>query len=324
MIVNRKTLFISLTLGSIALVGVFALVYPRITGSDQPVDLAAPVEVSTEEDSASLSLSKAVLSVQGLTCSSCIQEVKSVLFQNPTVKKVFVDVERGKAQVYLTKGTSRSLEKMAQDITASGYPAVVEAVMTPQEVQKDLADADILSRIYVASIDGWEIPRAEFETEVNAAMLQYRTLYGEEAFAGANGQNLTDNLKVQCLNRLVDEAIMLQEVSRAGFTGKKDPDIEFRNFLDQNGFDNQSLKSNIESYGYQLPYFRKKFDNMVLIEDYLESRVLAKAATTFEREKIYNEWFANASSLVNIKYYDTELEALQQNTASAGSCCPTE
>jgi hypothetical protein len=150
------------------------------------------------------------------------------------------------------------------------------------------------------------------------------TLYGDAAFEGVDGQNLTANLKTQCLNRLVDEAIMLQEVSRAGFVGSRDPDAEFQKFMEQNGFDRASLKANIGSYGYELPYFRKKFENMILIEDYLESRVLAAATTAYEKEDLYNQWFANASALADIKYYDADLQTLLENAASSGSCCPTE
>ena len=323
MSITRRTLFIILTLGSAALVGAFGLVYPRIrAGIIFPAD---PVNqtASSDADRASLPLlSKAVLSVKGLTCSSCIQEIKTVLFRNPAVQKVFVDIERGKAQVFFQD--SGNIEKMAKEITESGYPATVERVLSPDEVKNDQAEAATLSQLYVASIGGWDISRTDYETELEAALHQYRTLYGDRAFEGINGQTLADNLKVQCINRLIDEAIMHQEVLRADYSGTRNPEDEFQKFMTQNGFDRQSLEANVVGFGYPFAYYRKKFDSMILIEDYLESRILAKAATTFEKEDLYNEWFANAAALAEIIYYDADLEALSENAASSASCCPTE
>ena len=144
----------------------------------------------------------------------------------------------------------------------------------------------------------------------------------EEVVQGPEGRDLLDNLRIQCFNRLADEAIMLQEVDRAGFSPTKDAGLELEAYMDGNGFNLDTFKVSLKSYGFEYAHFKKKFENQVLIQDYLESGVMRSAATEFDRQSLFDQWFANAKSLVNIIYYDKELERLVQETSTGSSCCP--
>jgi copper chaperone CopZ len=303
---------------AVILLGIFKFGYNGFRSVDNPVRESIPV---AEVGVPPVQVAKAELTVQGLSCSSCIQEIETALARIEGIEEVLVDISRGRVQVYFDPDRIDTTDEIAEEISNSGYPASVMKELDPQEVAAELAFAEEQARYYVVSVGGFKVARADFDTELAAASLQYRKLYGDEVFSGVNGEILEDNLKVQSLNRLVSEAIMLQEVSRAGQALIRNVDREFAVYLQQNGHDLETFKASIQEFGYPFEYVRKKFENQILIQEYLENTVMKSATTPFQQQTLYDQWYRNAQSLAEVVYFDKELERVAQNASAGSSCC---
>ena len=279
--------------------------------------------ITDYEASSDPNLTKAVYTVGGLSCSSCIETIQSALGKIRGVEKVLVDLSRGKTQVYYNAGKIGDPELLAREITQSGYPAAVEKVVSPDELVWERQVAQRKSEAYVVGVGAWDVPREDFEIELEAAMHQYRTLYGQQVLEGREGRALVEDLKVQCLNRLISEAVMLQEVSRAGYDSRKDMDYELQAYLERNDLDLDGLRNQLNEFGYSLSYFRKKFENQVVIQEFLDEKVLVSASSSIETPRLYDEWYRNAQTLTEVVYYDSELEELVELSAAgaSGDCC---
>ncbi|UCF98334.1 MAG: SurA N-terminal domain-containing protein [Spirochaetaceae bacterium] len=310
--------FVVLLLSVAILLGIFKIGYDGFRSVDRRTRDSTPAiaaGLSTAQ------FAKAELSVQGLSCSSCIQDIETALAGIEGIGEVLVDISRGRAQVYFDPQRIVNSDIIAEEISNAGYPAAVMREFDPQEVAAELAFAEEQTRYYVVSVGGFKVARADFTTELSAVRLQYRKLYGEEVFAGANGEILEDNLKLQCLNRLISEAVMLQEVSRAGQALTKNVDLEFEGYLQQNGQDLETFKAALQEFGYPFEYFKKKFENQILIQEYLENTVMKSATTPFQQQTLYDQWYRNAQSLAEVVYFDKELERVAQNASAGSSCC---
>jgi copper chaperone CopZ len=263
---------------AVILLGVFKFAYDGFRSLDQRSGEARQIPAGGVPPAR---FAKAELAVQGLSCSSCIQEIETALAGIEGVEEVLVDIPRGKAQVYFDPDRIDTSKIIAEEISNAGYPASVVKVLDAEEVAA-----------------------------------------GNEVFAGINGENLEDNLKVQCLNRLISEAVMLQEVSRAGHVLAKNVDQEFTIYLRENDQDLETFKAGLKEFGYPFEYYKKKFENQIRIQEYLENTIMKSATTRFQQQALYDQWFRNAQSLAEITYYDKELERLVQNAAAGSSCCP--
>jgi len=80
------------------------------------------------------------------------------------------------------------------------------------------------------------------------------------------------------------------------------------------------FNSEINKRGYSPEYFRKKFEMQVLINKYLDTRVLVGLTNDVEKQQQYSTWFNNARLLANVVYYDRELERLVQAQSASGGC----
>ncbi|MFH1489036.1 MAG: heavy metal-associated domain-containing protein, partial [Pseudomonadota bacterium] len=119
------------------------------------------------------SLSKVNLAVSNMSCSGCIATIKGSLASVEGIKDVLVDVAGGKAEVYYDSNVVKDVTVIANAITASGYPASVQSVLTAQQIREEKTLADTKSRYYVASVGGWDIARADLDIEVGVAKKRY-------------------------------------------------------------------------------------------------------------------------------------------------------
>jgi copper chaperone CopZ len=266
-------------------------------------------------------LSKAVLSVSGMSCSGCISTIKGSLAGMQGVKEVLVNLSSSKAEVYFDSSTITDVTPIASAITESGYPAALIKVVSPEEMKKERDLAAAKSAYYIATVGGWDIARADFENELRIAKKRYTGTYGENLFNTAQGKALLDNLKAQITSRLINEGIVMQEVTKAAF--KVDPaavEQEFEKLVQEHGKDQAQFKKSLEDAGYDFEYLKKKLEIKVLISTYVDEKVLADATNQFERQNLFDSWFSNARVLAEVVYYDKELERLVQAQAASGSC----
>jgi len=263
---------------------------------------------------------KAVLRVDGMSCSGCIYTIKSSLSGYTGVHDVLVNISAGQAEVYYDRTQLKDVDRIADSITASGYPAKITEILSADQIRKERNLAAARSLNYIASVGEWDISRNDFNTEQEHAKTRYALAYGDDIFTTTRGRALMDNLKSQIASRLIDEGIQMQEIKKAGYTvGATTVDAEFQNHLKQKGIGVKKFKTELEKAGYSFDYYMKKFENRVLINRYLEDNIFESATNSFEKQRRYASWFNNARLLAKVVYYDKEVERLVQ-TPSTGGC----
>jgi mercuric ion binding protein len=276
----------------------------------------------TDDGSGAQGRYRAVLSVEGMTCSGCIYTIKNSLAGLEGIDDVQVDVAAGKAVIVYDRQKQPDADKMAAAITASGYPAKVQRIDSPDQIRKQAIENQARSATAIAAVGNAEIPRTAFEAEMAHARSRYLMAYGADAFDNTQGRQLLNNLKSQIAQRLIDETIQLQEVHRAGFTVA--PSVvtqQYEAFWKERGFANRAAFENaLEKNGYAPAYFTKRFENRVLINTYIDTTVMTTHLNEIEKRQRYADWFANARLLADVTFYDKDLERLVQQQSSGGGC----
>ena len=267
-------------------------------------------------------LSKAVFKVDNMSCSGCISTIKGSLSGFQGIEEVLVDLGSGKAEVYYRKESGADVAKMAEAITQSGYPAKTIKVFSAEEIKKERDLAASKSKYYIASVSGYDIARADFDMEMNAARKKYRKDYGEDLFSTPRGQTLERRLQGQILSRLIEQGTLLQEINRSGYrlddgTFKTELDA----YIEKNGKSEQALQQAVKDAGYGYDYFRKRFEMGVLINRFIDEKVLAGATTPDEKQQAFTTWFNNARTKAEVAYYDKNLERAIQSQGASGGCC---
>lgn len=266
-------------------------------------------------------VSKLVLSVRGMSCSGCIATIKGAVSDIKGIEETLVDVGNGRVEIYYDNKRLIDVNRIAQAITDSGYPANVQKIFSPEEIKKGNALAAAKAQYYIVSVGGYEIARADFDTELEVGKKRYSKIYGDNLFKNAQGQSLLDNLKTQIISKLINEGIFMQEINRTGFkVDSKTLEIEMNTFLEEHGKNFEKFKDTLTEVGYDPNYFRKKFETKVLIKRYLNERILADASNELEKQSQFNAWFSNAKTLAEVVYYDKNLERLVQKLSASSGC----
>ena len=280
----------------------------------------------TEESSAEdRDVSKLILSVKNMSCSGCISTIKGSLSDIRGIKDILVDISSGKTEVYFDHKTLKDVSRVAAAITASGYPAEVLSVLSPERLKEERGLAAAKSQYYIASVGGWDVSRTDFNNELEIAKKRFSTLYGDTLFETAQGKALMDKLKVQIISKLINEGILMQEILKSGF--KVDGETiekELNVVLQEQGKNLEEFRKSLGNKGYDFSYFKKKFETTVLINTYLNERILADASNQFERQNLFTAWFNNSKVLAEVVYYDKDLQVLLQTQNASSSCCPTK
>ena len=227
----------------------------------------------------------------------------------------------GKTEVVYQTAKLTDVDKLAGAITASGYPAKTLRIVTAEEMEKQRLYAEAKAAKTIATVGTVDVLRADFDAEMAHARSRYASLYGDAVFADQKGQRLLDNIKVQITQRLIVEAIQLNEIKQANF--KIDDTIverRYQAYLDKQGLTGESFAAALEKNGYSADYFMKKFSDRVLIESYVEQKVFGGLTNDTEKQKRYTEWYANARLLAQVDYYDKDLERQVAQRAGSGGC----
>ena len=281
------------------------------------------LSTSTKEKSPDAQgLFKAFLRVDGMSCSGCIETITKSLAGFDGINDIRVDVAGGSTEILYDGKKQPDPEKMAAAITASGYPAMVLRILSPEQLRQQAIKNQAKSTEAIAAVGGLDVPRADYETELAHARSRYQVAYGDEALQSEQGQRLMDNLKTQIAQRLIDESIQLQEIRRTGFSVP--PSLvaqQYDAYWKERGFaDGAAFEKELQANGYPAPYFKKRFENRVLINTYLDQMVMTANLNDIEKQQRYADWFANARLLAGVTYYDQELERLVQQQAAASGC----
>jgi copper chaperone len=301
---------------------------PLLSNSSAIGASAVPVAKDKKTDADKLNSAKAVLDVQGMSCSGCIFQIKSGLAGIQGINDVLVDVNSGRVEVFYDSARVKEPAKIAAAITAVGYPATLKQTMTEKEIKKENDLFASRSKLYIAAVGDWEISRADFDSEFSHARSRYERAYGQGVFAGAQGDALMQRLQSQIASNLISEGIQMQEVRKAGFKlPAQSVEAEFAEYLAGKGITRQEFKNTLRDSGYDYDYFYKKFENRLTIDQYLNDTVLSGLSNDLEKRQQYSDWFNNARLLAKVVYYDKNIESAVKNSAAGGGCgnsCSTQ
>ncbi len=325
---SRKLIVATVIIG-LAVAGTIAFTYssaksnksisPTITQDKTDQNKQAAAQNSNSKVQGNVA--KAVLKVDGMSCSGCIYTIKSALSGMAGIKDILVNVGNGEAEIYYDKTELKDINSIPKSITNSGYPAKVMRIVTADEIHKQREVAAAKVRNYIASVGGFDISREDFNIELNFAQNRYFQIYGKEISNTDQGRALLQSLKAQVVSRLINEGIQMQEIQRSGFAVDSNTvDEEFKSFLETMNTDLTRFNSEINKRGYSPQYFRKKFEMQVLINRFLDTKVFIGLTNDVEKQQLYSTWFNNARLLANVVYYDRELERLLQAQSAGGGC----
>lgn len=264
---------------------------------------------------------RAVLAVQGMSCSGCINEIKSGLSAIEGIGDVLVDLSSGKVEVNYDSSTLKDTAAIASAITAVGYPATVQRTLDKEEIEKQNRFFASRSKLYIAAVGDWEIARADYNTELAHARKRYESVYGPNVFDGNQGELLLQQLKSQIVSRLIDEGIQMQEILKAGY--KLPPEVverEFEQFLAARNVSREQFDRMLAGSGYSAEYFLKKYTYRITVERYVVEKVLSGLTSEREKQQQYSDWFNNARLLSQVVYYDRELEAIVNSSSASSNC----
>lgn len=284
--------------------------------------LAAGTALAAKSTNSDGNLSKVVLNVSNMSCSGCISTIKGALAGYTGIKDILVDISGGKAEVYFNQKELKDVSEIEKAITDSGYPARIMKTFTPEDLRNERDMAASKAEYYIASVSGYDISRADFAIELNAARQRVRKAYGDGILETAQGQAIDNRLKAQVASRLIEEGILLQEIKKSGYGLNEDiMNSELEKYIKNSGKNGNEFQQSIKDDGYDYDYFKKRFETRLLINGYLDEKVLAGASTQYEKQRMFASWFKNSKLLAEVVYYDKDLENAARNSSTSGSCC---
>ena len=283
--------------------------------------LTAGAALATKFTNSDANLSKVVLNVSNMSCSGCISTIKGALAGYTGIKDILVDISGGKAEVYFNREELKDVSEIEKAITDSGYPARIMKTFTPEDLRNERDMAASKAEYYIASVSGYDISRADFAMELTAARQRVRKAYGDGILENAQGRAVDNRLKAQVASRLIDEGILLQQIKKSGYELNEDiMNIELEKHIKNSGKNENEFQQSIKDDGYDYDYFKKRFETRLLINGYLDEKVLAGASTQYEKQRMFASWFKNSKLLAEVVYYDKDLENAARNLSASGSC----
>lgn len=283
--------------------------------------LAAGAALAAKFTNSDANLSKVVLNVSNMSCSGCISTIKGALAGYTGIKDILVDISGGKAEVYFNREELKDVSEIEKAITDSGYPARIMKTFTPEDLRNERDMAASKAEYYIASVSGYDIARADFTKELNAARQRVRKAYGDGILETAQGRTVDNRLKAQVASRLIDEGILLQQIMKSGYELNEDiMNIELEKHIKNSGKNENEFQQSIKDDGYDYDYFKKRFETRLLINGYLDEKVLAEASTQYEKQRMFASWFKNSQLLAEVVYYDKDLENAARNNSASGGC----
>ena len=294
---------------------------PPKANAPAAVTATSPTTAPTAAPTATATDSRAILAVQGMSCSGCINQIKAGLSGIEGIGDILVDLSAGRVEVNYDSGKLKDTDRIASAITDVGYPATVQRTLSKEDIARQDSFFASRSKLYIAAVGDWEISREDYNTELAHARKRYESIYGKNVFDGDQGTVLLQRLKSQIVSRLIDEGIQMQEILKAGYKlPPKVVDREFDTFLAAKGISRDQFERMLADSGYSTDYFMKKFEQRITVERYVQETVLSGVMSDLEKQKQAADWFNNARLLSQVTYYDRELEAIVKAGAGSSGC----
>lgn len=245
----------------------------------------------------------AELSVRNLTCTSCVQNVQTVLGEVAGVGKVEVNLADGQTLVAFDPERTNP-EVLAARLSAAGYPAVVGTTLTVAEARQRQQEEEQLAARYVARIGERLISQEEFGQE-----MARRT--------GTEAHGLVPlSTRSAVWQQLLQRHLLLGAVERAGIVVEEgEIEQQMAHLRNMAGF-----AAKIEQLGGE-ESFRQILREELAIGHLIEAQVPASDSDP-HRQDILNSWYQGLVETTPVTIFDPQLKTALQGGCGSGCCSP--
>ena len=167
---------------------------------------------------------------------------------------------------------------------------------------------------FVGRVNGEGITRKEFSKRLERAKKFYELRYGQNLFQGEEGKGNLNRLKIDILDEITTEKILLQEAKSAGYSSAPEEEIqkEVGAIRNKYGLSDDDLK---QKMGVSIEDLKEELRKGWVISQFLEKTVLKGGQQN--GEVLFAQWFTKAKAKAKIETYEKTEPVL---TAKA-SCC---
>lgn len=248
----------------------------------------------------------AEFTVANMTCGSCVQNIQTALNDVEGVSSVEVSVTTGRSRVSFDPARTDEA-KIAEKITASGYPASINYVLSAEEQRATREEENRLAEKFVARVGERLIPREDFQEAVD---IQLRR---------SGGQGSEQSVMRSTWESLMQREILLAAAEQSGIVVQES---EVQAEIDRMrskmpGFNNLIA----QQYGSE-QFFSDKLKTDMTIQRLMEEDVLTGREDTAARQQKLQKWYAELAAATDIRILDPQLEAVMSLSGGCGgSCC---
>ena len=166
----------------------------------------------------------------------------------------------------------------------------------------------------VGKVNGEGITRREFSKKLERVKKFYELRYGENLFQGEEGKENLNRLKIEILDEMTTEKILLQEAKDAGYSSVPDEEIvkQVEAIKKKYGLSDEDLK---QKMGVSIEDLKEELRKGWVISQFLEKAVLK--GDRQNSELIFAQWLTRAKTNAKIETY----EKLQPVSTAKASCC---
>jgi len=245
------------------------------------------------------------ISVQNLSCGSCVQNIRNALGGVKGVGTVDVIVTSGRARVEYVP-SSIDAAAIADRISGAGYPASLSRDLSAADYQALREDATRLADRYVGRIGEKLVSRDDF-----SAALSRR-----ESAVAAPGQGLLKSIWDEILQR---ELLLVAAEKNAVVAREGEVDLELQKLRTASG----DFDAEVQARYGSTEEFRRQLKEAMIIQRNIDENVLqGEADQSVARLKI-DRWFRELATVVPVVIFDPALKSAVEagGKGCGGGCC---
>jgi copper chaperone CopZ len=258
---------------------------------------------------ADTSLAMTELKVQNMTCGSCVATITEALESVDGIESIDVSVTTGRSKVVFNPDQIGAA-KIAEMVTAVGFPAEVDQLLSADQYQALQSEETRLSVNYVARIGEKLIDRQDFEKEIARQLLASGVEDLPESRVRMIGQSWQALLQRTLLIQAAEEN---QVVVQNG-------EVDLR--IEELQKSTLNLDKYVQSrYGSEDQFFQQLKEDMIINRN-IEDHVLDQIKDPRQRQQHYSQWFQALIDNAAIVIYDEQLsQSASASGGCGGSCC---
>lgn len=251
----------------------------------------------------------AELSVEKMTCGSCVATIRSALEDLGGVEQVDIFVTTGRSQV-LYNPDKLDAKTIAETITASGYPAVVKLELDHDEYSALQSEQSRLAERYLAKIGTRLVPRSLLDDRLQQALA---------SMPGSRTDQEIQQLRTSLWQELQQRQLLLNAAEQNQVVV---PEAEVELRIDQLRRATPNFEAALAGYGGEEPFVRQLQEEMI-INRMIELHVVDGIDNTQDRRSAINSWYRTLVEETPVTIYDPQLQqtAAASTSSCGGGCC---